>query len=129
MEKSKMDLRIKRLWCDALRSKKYEQIVGRLRAWLDDNKTVCGYCALGVLCEIYRTTEPSKAQWTDDGYIGMTMSLPYEVMKWAGLDGIRVSTPVLGELGLIPVTHAIASLNDECDRTFEEIAAFIDSQL
>jgi len=73
---------IKKLWLKALRSGKYKQIRNVLK---DDYE--CGYCCLGVLCELYLKDHP-KVSWKDfDSHIvEIGDTLPDEVQKWAGFD-------------------------------------------
>lgn len=76
---------IKQQWCEALRSKKYEQ--GEAVLLDTDGKM----CCLGVLTDLY-IKETGKLQWHEDKYyeetvyplVNDTSFLPLEVRNWAG---------------------------------------------
>ena len=56
-----MDLTVKQMWLDALRSNRYRQSQGGL-------STVWGFCPLGVLCDLYSKFEPSSG-WVEPGTV------------------------------------------------------------
>lgn len=109
-----------------LRSKVYTQ-----GAQVMKNNSGC-YCALGVLCELYRK-ETGHGEWKPGGdegeefYIsGMPVGeyvLPYAVREWAG---IEEADPFI-TLGSGEVSR-ISSLNDNQELSFEEIADIVEAQ-
>lgn len=126
---------------DALRSGQYERTTGCLRR---GHK----YCALGVLCELYRLEFPDKAKWcspfkqipeTDDGvYLlecasstkcksaGLTL-LPSEVQDWAGLPD-RVGSIVVKE-GEEERRYSMMNANDDVpldDPSFNAVIALLE---
>jgi len=120
---------VKQLWCEALRSGKYKQGIGRLNR---NNEM----CCLGVLCDIHRRAIGGR--WVPDpdpdegricfGYLGQDdapnavtyADLPVSVMEWAGL---KQSAPRLGEG--IDACYA----NDVKRLGFHEIADLIEKHL
>lgn len=115
-----MKAKIKERWVDALRSGQYEQGQGLLR-----HTTPIGtqFCCLGVLCNLHAQAHPDIAAAQDhlSMYMGMTGSLPFAVMKWAGLPD---SDPLI-RLGKF---RSLISANDG-GQTFKQIADAIESQL
>ena len=100
-----MDNRIKELWTDALKSKKYKQCSGKL-------KQANTYCCLGVLTELYLKEHPNDSE--TKRYLNMEgMVLNKQVKEWAGLE----------ESGAIdhPQYSSLADMNDD-GRSFEDIA-------
>lgn len=73
-------------WIDALRSGNYAQCKGQLRnndPVLDQEP--CGFCCLGVLCDLYAAEHP-LSDWTDNGlFQGEEFHLPVAVREWAGM--------------------------------------------
>lgn len=120
-----MDLKVKQLWIDALRSKKYQQNFGVL-------KSKNGYCCLGVLCDLYNI-ETGQGEWEKDTPLNFikfstfnegdnTKYLPEDVVQWAGLNNYN-PTVILDN-----ISKTLASLNDE-GSSFEEIAKVIEEYL
>ena len=86
--KKSMNIEVKKLWTNALRSGEYQQGKGRLK---HDDK----YCCLGVLCELHRQIT-GEGKWdivadhyayfsTNISILYATNYLPNFVMDWAGL--------------------------------------------
>lgn len=120
-----MNKRIKSKWVKALRSGRYEQGSGYLKAILDGEETV--HCCLGVLCELapknLKVEESGPEQeWPDlsafkFGVKGKkaSMAMPSkEILDWCGLRRID--------------SEDLAGLNDNGD-TFEQIADYIEENL
>jgi hypothetical protein len=103
---------IRAQWTAALRSGKYVQGYGQLRAG-------SGHCCLGVLCDL--AVQDGVVTW--DGVSGAGF-LPSEVAVWAGLVGENARDPVLMTLGDGEEAEA-ASLNDD-HFSFAQIADAID---
>jgi hypothetical protein len=119
---------IKEKWITALRSGEYAQTTHML----NDGK---GMCCLGVLCDIY--SKEKDVDWVfkkphmntsflRGHMLGDSVSLPYEVVVWAGL---RSGNPELSFQTLdeeySPDDANIAALNDECNLNFNQIADVI----
>lgn len=91
MNPKKMNPEVKALWLEALRSGRYDQGVGNLKAGDPDNPA---YCCLGVLCELAANAgviPPGKRIEEDPHntnyyFQGENEFLPDEVMTWANLD-------------------------------------------
>ncbi len=113
-----MNKKIKAKWVAALRSGKYIQARGALRA---DNK----FCCLGVLCNLHARAHPDIAatQHHVNYYIGSDAVLPKEVQAWADLPN-----ECGGDVKIGNNKDSLAWHNDE-GRTFDEIANAIESQL
>lgn len=130
-----MNQEVKKLWVDALRSGEFQQTTCSLARTSIVNGARC-YCALGVLCEVYRRVNPDglNIDWTyhvhsiDSGhwsFDGEVEGLPESVMKWAEEPRLNNAILVL-EHG----NHAfIATLNDDFEYSFSHIADMIDAQL
>jgi hypothetical protein len=120
-------------WVDALRSGKYGQAAGRLRAGAS------GFCCLGVLCDLYSEEHASfggKACWADDDtFLGKQDHLPKDVSEWAGMhsaNGTLLCGYVDVEVGDVEPCHVtadnLADMNDEgCE--FKHIADVISSHV
>ncbi len=106
----------KKLWIDALRSDKYKQGKGDLR--IGDS-----FCCLGVLCDIYRKKQKKKGVgWvnlsqfrTDLSGITSKSTLPDSLAEKLG---IELSTESI-----------LMGMNDEDDKSFKEIADYIEGNL
>lgn len=98
-----------------LKSGRFSQGYGYLRAWNDDEKR-WDYCCLGVICERSGLGEWQEF-YTEDGekvsnYLGESQYLPNAVAEWAGI-------PAGCDDG--SVQSRLAELNDE-EHSFVEIA-------
>lgn len=94
-------------WVAALRSGKYRQGKNRLRNSCNQ------FCCLGVLCDISEIS-----QFDEDGfYLKAGAILPYKVMEWAD---IKSPSPYAQE-------YSLMSMNDSLNKSFEEIADFIEA--
>lgn len=119
-----MKLDIMKKWVRALRSGKFRQFRGGgLRSY--DRRTV-GYCCLGVLCELHRTSTKTQCEWHGGGY-GVAgehrSSFPVgAVLRWAGL---RDENPQLSNNAACG--GSAASLNDG-GWSFKEIADAIEAR-
>lgn len=111
-----MHKNVKEKWIAALRSGKYKQ--GRNN--LNNNGA---YCCLGVLCEVYleNCDEPKIEKRTEIGYDnlvfygGWSAGLPDEVHVWSGLSNLSPSQLIY--------------LNDKANKSFAEIADYIEEKL
>lgn len=147
-----MNPEIKERWVAALRSGEYAQTMG----FLHDKE---GFCCLGVLCEIavadgvIEKWEPNPNTFTtairpdeklimfygrrgsDDLDEASQTSLPTLVIEWAGLSSSNpeVFSPEVLEYEDFRAEDYgqtdLASLNDDDQLTFEEIADVIEKQL
>ncbi len=102
-----MNQEVKKKWVDALRSGKYDQCKGSL-------KGEKGYCCLGVLTDLY--LKEKNLDWIEYQNWG---TLPSLVTHWAGLD---YNNPSIG------ISYA-TELNDDFNKTFDEIADLIEKNL
>jgi len=118
-----MDVEIKKLWLEALRSGEYKQAQGLLT----DGE---GFCCLGVLCDIHSKVT-GDGDWHDyvdspttyiAGLYESSDVLPAEVAEWAGLG---ITSPHVRH-GANSV--AIAELND-LGYEFSKLADIIEDQL
>lgn len=124
-----MNENVKRRWVEALRSGKYIQTTGALRAARGHGSYE--HCCLGVLCELaaeegivetagsWGYLDPKQRKDVANG-----MFLPDSVKDWAGLPDID---PVI-EIATDRVV-TLTQLNDTAKISFEEIAAFIEEYL
>lgn len=129
-----MNREVMEKWVTALRSGKYEQVAGELRAPVSAREPQhYGYCCLGVLCELHRQEldDPADGQWgtnrSDNAtYMGTDSVLPTAVRDWAGL---TVSNPMLEFPAKSGTVQAqVTEANDDWSLTFAEIADAIESQ-
>jgi hypothetical protein len=115
---------IANLWTQALESGKYDQCRGALKR-VEESGYGCGYCCLGVLCELYRE-ENEDAVWVHDDYgdgerffvedEAESAVLPHVVREWSGL--------ALPDGWITSEGRSLASLNDE-GASFLQIAELI----
>jgi hypothetical protein len=117
-----MNADIVKKWVDALESGEYLQTTGCLIEQKSDKKGDCAFCAVGVLVDLY--VQAKGKEWRFDnsdpyGYMnGYYMTLPPEVIEWAGI--------TMHERNLIEMSEtSVVGLNDNCLKTFPEIAMFI----
>jgi hypothetical protein len=109
------------MWTKALRSGDYPQI----KNWLH---TSCGFCALGVLADLYQQSHNESCIWesADRRFIlreitldGMVITedtdLLYTTLEWAGIDDSDIML-------------VIARMNDG-GSSFNAIAKFIEDKL
>jgi len=126
--KTKQQLRVRKMWIDALRSGEYKQITGKL-------KSKEGFCCLGVLTDLY--VKEGYGEWTEhlsvisgashyqmSEFSGMLCS---EVQNWVGLrhfgggmHEIRPDNP--------SEPNNLYMMNDIDGKSFEEIADVIESE-
>lgn len=91
MNPKTMNPEVKALWLEALRSGRYDQGMGNLKAGDADDPA---YCCLGVLCElaaidgVIPAGQRREDALNDPAYYfnGENEFLPAEVMTWANLD-------------------------------------------
>jgi len=122
------------LWIDGL-EKRYWSVRGRLRALMDDPQ-ICGYgyCAIGVLCDLFLEHAPeeaarAKAHWDEQSFVWEEDGSgwgPSRVTKkvWAE---IEVPAPVAAwwkkhhalDLG------GVIAFNDVQRRSFREFAMYL----
>lgn len=107
---------IAKLWCDALRSKKYKQGKNCLRNDTDQ------YCCLGVLCDLH--SKHTGRRWALKGYVfhycGSIAALPVEVRQWAGLKS---------KWGEIDSTGTELTTMNDTGRRFATIAKVIEKHV
>ena len=113
-----MNERIKKLWLEALRSGEYKQTKNYLR-------TGDGFCCLGVLCDLHSRETGHDWDEVDGSYLynidDDSQTLPDDVKLWAGLNENNPQ-PQLADDNL-------ATLNDQKEMTFGEIASLIEAGL
>ena len=115
------------LWIDGLENR-YWSIRGRLRGHVDDPQ-ICGhgYCALGVLCDLFLKHAPeeaatAKARWDDYDFVWVEDGVESRQSKQN-----NVPAPVLAwwrrfhpiELG------GVIQLNDQEYRSFRELSMYL----
>lgn len=113
-------------WVAALRSGKYSQTIGRLRAdTSDEGEAETSYCCLGVLCDLH-SKETGAGEWSGLDYRckgGHGFEIPPdEVVSWAGVKSPNPEVPI--RLGYRPLT--IAELNDAREWSFGRLADLIE---
>jgi hypothetical protein len=146
-----MDQQVKEKWVAALRSGRYEQAHGKLRAAWGEKE---GYCCLGVLCEVaieegleVRTMTYTEDVWAEgvnhEGVVTRYSTenwgtvpqdpvwegayLPLGVMQWAGLS--EPDPTVRGmNVDYPDDENTLAGLNDS-GLSFERIADIIEQNL
>lgn len=115
------------LLVEALRSSKYKQGQGSLRA---KGESGTEFCCLGVLCNLHAQAHPEiaanqPATWE---YMGEQAILPRAVRDWAGMNSCdgSYSGPTPGRVGA-PLVGGAPSLIDDNDAgvSFAQIAAII----
>lgn len=121
-----MNLEIKKMWVEALRSGEFRQ------GWSVLRDPAGGFCCLGVLCELHRQ-QTGAGIWVDSTRAYLTgenesvAKLTDEVALWAGLDSNNPQIHLDGS------DHHLITLNDGSHevrpRTFTEIADIIEAQL
>lgn len=119
-----MDKVMKRRWLKALRNDKYKQTTGTLCRGEGENRE---YCCLGVLCDLYKTTELGKkarAKWVENGdtdLIGFRLSSTVFTRM--------PSVSIRKNLGLLSKeADTLADMND-CGKSFKQIANYIEKHL
>lgn len=118
-----MNKRIKQMWIGALRSGEFEQTWGALAR--RDSLGLC-YCALGVLCELYRGDVGDNAPWEQDEeenkfrFLGYGATLPPLVREWAGLEAEDPAILLPGGFS------SVSQMNDLEGLSFDEIASAIE---
>ena len=111
-----MNPEVKALWCSALRSDEYLQGTGQLRV---DNK----FCCLGVLTDLgIKAGVLCETYWDNSHH---PISLPDEIMKWAGL---LLNSPTIEDKSTATGTQHLSNLND-MSTSFKEIANLIEEKL
>lgn len=128
-----MDVNVKKLWVNALKSGKYEQGSGRLASVHDDGNM---FCCLGVLCDIAvkQGVVPKPTVRDDDSSKYKVLSyedelnfLPPTVAEWAGLDARPLLVTRDWETGEL-CHEEITEMNDSLGYSFHDLAALIDTQ-
>lgn len=108
-----MDATIKKRWVELLRSEDYEQVQRDLR-------NDCGFCALGLLCELVDPSGWSEPVERDEfsayyRHRGSETFPTPATIALAGLDTVAAA--------------AVADMNDDHGKTFPEIADWIERNL
>lgn len=142
---------IMRRWVKDLRSKKYRQARGSLRATDSRGRLTNRFCCLGVLCNLYAKEHP-KAQWqrsleaaAEDCSAFVTGSdvsdtntavLPPAVMRWAGIKtargqfsltkNVRKRDLKRSSLADFECAVTLTQLNDHDKWDFKQIARFVE---
>lgn len=93
----------------ALRSGKYEQIIGELAQYDDDGKPFA-FCVMGVLCDV--AAQEGVFSWPENKDILWKGTPSEEVTTWSGL-----SRAIQGDF---------IQLNDQFELSFEDFAELID---
>lgn len=115
-----MNSEIKDKWLKALRSGKYKQTTGVLKA--SDS-----YCCLGVLCDVYSKTKKKSGIKFDDFnqfFDGENLKLSIlsdRIINWAELSG--------NEIEPSRDNHATLMVLNDSGKTFLEIADIIEKHL
>lgn len=109
-------------WLKTLRSNKFSQSKHALRR---GKNGVFGYCCLGVACELYG--QEHNVPWTPAEqntfrFMEQKAYLPSSVRTWLGLKDEHIK---IGKYSDRP-EHILALLNDDDDKSFAEIADFIE---
>jgi hypothetical protein len=100
----------------ALRSGEYQQT----KCKLQDSY---GHCCLGVMCDVYEKETGVKLRRDTDNYInGYSLVFIQEVQQWVGL------TDTHGTFMSPSKPYSLATMNDLEDKTFLEIADFIETE-
>ena len=114
----------RKTWIEALRSGKYQQGVGQLKALSEEG--TFQYCCLGVACEIFKETLNLTEEEENRGissFNGKSSVPPVEIVSLLGLHN---------EYGDVKKElfrgTALVSLNDELQLSFEEIAEVLEKQ-
>ena len=123
----KLSKKIKNAWTKALRSGEYKQAKGCLKRHLPEGGV--GYCCLGVLAEICGA-KPITEEVLDDFN-------ECEPVKQAFIGGIDVNDISLRGYTKIPkilhgefgAPNSLAIMNDKDNKSFVEIADWIDKNL
>lgn len=123
-EYTQMDKDVKAAWVAALRSGEFDQVKSQLR-YCD------GYCCLGVLTDIYIDTHAGLGSWDgiffrwdeDEEVKREAVELALPVREWSGL--------ICNGTGAIDIDSApeLMAMNDEQDKSFIEIADWIEANL
>ena len=110
-----------KLWVEALRSGKYQQIVGKLRGPLANGY---GYCCLGVLCEVAKPLISDR----DLSYLEENLENgaypPEIVLEHLIVEGKRDIS--ISAVGLNEKLYAVYTLNDDLGMTFDQIADLLE---
>ena len=118
-----MKKEVMKKWVKALRSGKYKRGSGWLK---QDTPTGVRHCCLGVLCEITpgvtwrKKGELSRIYVANSGEGEDTMSLPYEVKQYAGMD--TSFGYIKGRRG----KDSLDDINDSGKYSFNQIADIIE---
>jgi hypothetical protein len=129
-----MNQKIKEMWTAELRSGKWKQGQGHLKAV--ENGEV-RHCCLGVLCEIAVREGITQEFWSVDDEIvfgpsedeARDLFLPLDVMRWAGLSGIDPATSMVAVSGGVSKViwgDTLSKLNDD-HVSFADIADTIEA--
>jgi len=131
---------VARKWVKALESGEYRQVKGALKDKVGNKK--CGYCCLGVLCDIY-SEETGKGKFkvgrnADDRAFVLkdgtreSGSLPAAVREWAGMTDsagkLAETVEVQNEFGDTVFGRTLIDLNDDLNFNFKKIAKVIRKQ-
>lgn len=123
-----MDKIVKAKWIAALTSGEYSKTKGALK----DN---CGFCALGVLCDIY--AKEHNIEWEQEGDSNMYLLdgneyyLPKFVQEWAGVNDSACGVMIGEEKRSVPMLNDgyRNSAGYHEPQSFEKIACFIQENL
>jgi hypothetical protein len=123
----KMTADLKQRWLDALRSGRYQQTTGILSRYLDHEDEVCGYCCLGVLCDII---DPRWSPKT--GNARYWAALPDNERAYPYLSQLLGASPnIMTEVDAKALDPRIklVDLNDTQQKNFRVIADWIERNI
>lgn len=102
---------VKTMFIKALRSGEFKQAKGQLRTNKD------GFCCLGLLCNLHAETHPNSQynRSNPEVYGGKRDKPPKQVLGWAGLNEYDVEDLIM--------------MNDEEEKSFKQIANFVEGKL
>ncbi len=112
-----MTKELKDAWIKALKSGEYEQ--GQ-RALRPDGMNE--FCCLGVLCDVLRNKNPTRFWWSDGN------STFFDNQENQSYDG-DICGPLSGELKLNVYSRDLVRMNDEENKSFNEIADWIEKNI
>lgn len=126
-------LEARKLWTDALRSGEYSQGKGHLCA---TRKGETQYCCLGVACEVYqKNVRPLETSDIDNlkFFEGEGGVLPEIVAEWldvtkSGQFEIANDEERIPSLPQSSIFNHLTRMNDDCGKSFNEIADLIDNR-
>lgn len=117
-----MKKELKDKWIQALLSGEYLQTQGVLRG--EDNGLNC-YCALGVLCDVF---DPNQWNLIGDGEDDPEEKLVSPFWMWGEYSGV-LGWEARNKMGLDSVDHTVIHTMNDGEKTFKEIADWIEKNI